>query len=1007
MLSSGSRLFYSLSIVLWVFALSSWAQPPGTLTPTPSATVPPGQVVTVTVTASSPPPAASTCPACFNCAASGCANFGECKDNVCNCLDGFGGQDCSQATCGSANRAPENRAVRTDPTASCCEDGFLGVNCNVCARDDGCKPGPGAPAGQSLVCNKDPAVWKKSHSYCEVLEPLLKIAYPQDSFLTVQRNRQTGDAYGSIWYTGVQQFACHAFGCTQSRAANKTAFSCPTLKCKCIPSAAFCGGPGGNIDLSGSINGASGDLAFTCPRGSESPNCVIRFGFLDALFPNGFKLGNCLHGECAQLIDDPGDDPDEHAKGPLGAVGIAAISAAGFIVGFLALALGLACFRRARAKNQEVPANRKGVQLSIRNLSYVHGKKRILESMSGDIYPGRALAIMGPSGSGKSTLIDIIAGKTKRGDVEGAMLVNDRVISKPQYKRLTGFVDQDDILMETLTVRETLMFSAKMRLPESMSLSAKEARVTEVIETLGLSHVANSRIGGATRRGISGGEKRRVSIGQELVTSPAILFLDEPTSGLDSYNAHSVIKTICELAHKFGKTIVFTIHQPRSDVYAMFDDIAVLQRGNLMYFGEADKMERHFTQQGHPCPAGYNIADWVLDLAVGASDWEWGDSPTVPIGSAGTDYELRSRRAQMQVPSAPSPDAPSSRGSHNHSPEVSDTSLSLLLNPNRATHVTHRRTTNFSEGEQTLPKPYDGPEHSQPMHWDRELEIDDKGYHISFLTQMSTLLERGVKNFWRRPVLWLTHLGIAVGLGAFVGGLYWQADASLSGIQNRFGSIFFIMSLLGFSGLSAIGTLSQERQIFIRERANGFYGTLPFLICRILFDLIPLRVIPSLIMGTIAFFMVGFTSTGDNFVSFIGVLSLFAANAGLLCMAVGTAIRDIGTANLVGSLILLFHMLFAGFLLNQDQIPAVLRWIQYLSLFRYAYEALVVNDISGITIVDDVANVGLNIPASIVLDKFGFDRKAFTRNVAIEGAWFVFFLALIALLTAWKLRERR
>ncbi|KAJ3158376.1 hypothetical protein HDU86_002842 [Geranomyces michiganensis] len=880
---------------------------------------------------------------------------------------------------------------------------------------------------------------------CDVQETLLTFAYPKDSRLTIERNIANGTAYGIMWYTGLEQFACQASSCVQTRSANQTTFKCPTLQCYCVPGALFCGGPGGGADLSGPINSAQGNLAFVCPRGDANvtKSCTIQFEFLNGLFPRGFKLVECLHGECALNIDDPGESGNDALLGvsrALGPVGVAAVAAAGGLLALLAACLGLACLQRSRAKAMAVPPPRKGVQISVRNLGYSVGRKTILENIDGEIHPGRVLAIMGPSGAGKSTFLDIIAGKTKRGELDGSMLVNGRMMGKGRYRRLVGFVDQDDILMETLTVRETLMFSANMRLPESMSRVAKHARVQEVMEVLGLTHIANSRIGGVmTRRGISGGEKRRVSIGVELVTNPAVLYLDEPTSGLDSHNAHSVVRTIADLAHRSGKTVVFTIHQPRSDVYAMFDDVCVLTAGRVMYFGPADAMEQHFTAQGSPCPRSYNIADWVLDLAVAqgrrggggnASDDDvvsggshsatgsssWAVTPTRREDKKLGDYELRPRRAakltpisaaaaaaatprrpgsceSVQMSSSPDLDITPLTGSPRHgSPRHGDNVLLPLHNDARVSALDIHDMDNDNNNNNDNDNDDDATSHHQ---------------RVGFLTQISALVDRGIKNLWRRPTLWLTHLAIALLLGTFVGGLYWHADSSLGGIQNRFGSIFFIMSLLGFSGLSAIGSLSLERDLFIRERSNGVYGPLPFLLSRTVLDLFPLRIVPTVMMGTVAFYMVGYTATEDHFVRFVGVLCLFAANAGLLCMAVGTAVRDVGTANLVGSLVLLFQMLFSGFLLNQDQIPAALRWIQYLSLFRFAYEALVVNDLAGLTITDDVAGVGLTVPASIVLDKFGFDREAFGRDVAIEGGYFVAYIVLIVLLTYWKLRERR
>lgn len=189
------------------------------------------------------------------------------------------------------------------------------------------------------------------------------------------------------------------------------------------------------------------------------------------------------------------------------------------------------------------------------------GGKRILSKVRGYVEPGQILAIMGPSGAGKSSLLDILARKPKRGIVSGDILVNNVFPSKSRIKKITGFVDQDDTLMGTLTIRETLMYAATLRLPRSMPIQQKQKRVAQVIQELGLERIADTVIGSPGQRGISGGEKRRVSIGKELVTGPSLLFLDEPTSGLDAYNAAMVMECLKRLAKQKRHTIVVTIHQ--------------------------------------------------------------------------------------------------------------------------------------------------------------------------------------------------------------------------------------------------------------------------------------------------------------------------------------------------------------------------------------------------------------------------------------------------------------
>lgn len=254
--------------------------------------------------------------------------------------------------------------------------------------------------------------------------------------------------------------------------------------------------------------------------------------------------------------------------------------------------------------------------LIFENISYNVGKMNILNGVTGMVRPGEVMAIMGPSGSGKTTLLDILANRTKTGTVSGDIYVNGHSLSPSEYKRLIGYVDQEDVMIPTLTVYETILYSALLRLPRSMSNAAKKFRVMEVMQELGIDGIKDSKIGQAGDRSISGGERRRVAIACELVTSPSILFLDEPTSGLDAYNAYNVVESLVTLARDYNRTIVFTIHQPRSNIVTLFDHLVLLGKGHTVYSGPQPRVQSYFKSIGYPCPPGFNIADYLIDLTM-------------------------------------------------------------------------------------------------------------------------------------------------------------------------------------------------------------------------------------------------------------------------------------------------------------------------------------------------------------------------------------------------------
>ena len=195
-------------------------------------------------------------------------------------------------------------------------------------------------------------------------------------------------------------------------------------------------------------------------------------------------------------------------------------------------------------------------------------EKTILNGVTGIVRPGEILGMLGPSGSGKTTLLSALGGRLQ-GNLNGKITYNGQPFTGP-IRRRTGFVSQDDILYPHLTVFETLLFTARLRLPSKITRQEKEILVQRVISELGLGRCAQSMIGGKLLRGISGGERKRVSIGQEMLINPSLLLLDEPTSGLDSTNAQRILNTIKGLARD-GRTIITTIHQPSSRIYHMFD----------------------------------------------------------------------------------------------------------------------------------------------------------------------------------------------------------------------------------------------------------------------------------------------------------------------------------------------------------------------------------------------------------------------------------------------------
>ena len=240
--------------------------------------------------------------------------------------------------------------------------------------------------------------------------------------------------------------------------------------------------------------------------------------------------------------------------------------------------------------------------------------KTILDNVSGTVMPGQFLSIIGASGAGKTTLLNYLSGRliSKNLDKQGEIEING--VNRDNIKGFSAFsayVQQDDILFQTLTVRECLEFAAKLKLPGT--LQHKLDRVDQIISELRLSKCQNTKIGGPLVKGVSGGERKRTSIGVELITDPSLIFLDEPTTGLDSFTATSVMETLKDLAMS-GRTIVQTIHQPNSDIFEMFDRLMLLAKGKVIYFNEAKLAVDYFQNINYKCPELSNPADYFMSI---------------------------------------------------------------------------------------------------------------------------------------------------------------------------------------------------------------------------------------------------------------------------------------------------------------------------------------------------------------------------------------------------------
>lgn len=396
-----------------------------------------------------------------------------------------------------------------------------------------------------------------------------------------------------------------------------------------------------STNLAETIDSLGGSLTISCSEpssGSSSTSCSFQQSILNTLFgSSGLSLTDCTFGECvAQGVIDTSlanssSSSGSHKSLSGGVIAGLAVVGSLMLLALLSLLFGLYSQKRARRIWDDVSGHG-GVTVRWRDISYIvrgrnttFGRRKgvgattVLGGVSGQVQPGQMMAILGPSGAGKTSLVEILAQKQKTHAVLGTVSFTSAKsfgeVSNPHI----AFVPQADILPTQLSVREALIFSASLRLPESVPPCDRLARVDEVIEQLGLTRVAHTHIGSHAHRGISGGEMRRVSIGLELVSRPDVLILDEPTSGLDSVSAAKVAEVLRDVSKNEAHpvAVIATIHQPSSRVYHTFDSIMLLSRGQAMYSGPGGlDPARYFSSRGYAAPGeGYNLAEHLLDLA--------------------------------------------------------------------------------------------------------------------------------------------------------------------------------------------------------------------------------------------------------------------------------------------------------------------------------------------------------------------------------------------------------
>ncbi|XP_051120565.1 ABC transporter G family member 15-like isoform X2 [Andrographis paniculata] len=519
--------------------------------------------------------------------------------------------------------------------------------------------------------------------------------------------------------------------------------------------------------------------------------------------------------------------------------------------------------------------------------------KKLLHGLNGFAMPGRILAIMGPSGSGKSTLLDSLAGRLSKNVVmTGNILLNGKK-QRLDYGRV-AYVTQEDVLLGTLTVKETLTYSAHLRLPSWMSTQEIKSIIEDTMSEVGLQECANSQVGTWQSRGISGGEKKRLSIALEILVRPRMLFLDEPTTGLDSAASFFVVQAIKNLARD-GRTVVSSIHQPSSEVFALFDDLFLLSGGETVYFGEA-KMA-FFAEAGFPCPTKRNPSDHFLRCI-----------------NADFDLVTATLRGSQRL----------------HETEESSKPLENLATADiKALLVEKYKNSDYAKkaGLQL-----------RKMSSIQGKEIKGvKGSQAKWLYQLSTLTKRSFKNMYRDVGYYWCRIAIYTVLAICVGTIFYDVGTSYTSIFARGACGGFITGFMTFMSIGGFPSFVEEMKVFSRERLNGYYGVAVFILSNFLASF-PFLVAVSMATGTITYFMV-YDAGVSRYVFFC--LNIFGSIAMVesVMMIVAALVPNFLMGIMTGAGVLGIMMLTAGFFRLLPDLPKPV-WRYPISFIGYGAWAL-------------------------------------------------------------------
>uniref|UniRef100_A0A7S3UDR3 ABC transporter domain-containing protein n=1 Tax=Picocystis salinarum TaxID=88271 RepID=A0A7S3UDR3_9CHLO len=565
----------------------------------------------------------------------------------------------------------------------------------------------------------------------------------------------------------------------------------------------------------------------------------------------------------------------------------------------------------------------------------------LLKGVSGYAVPGTLTALMGSSGAGKTTLMDVIAGRKTGGQILGEIKLNGHPKEQKTFRRIMGYVEQTDIHSPLATVREAFQYSAALRLPDEVSFDRRNEFVESMLALVELETLGSQIVGLPLEGGLSPEQRKKLTIGVELVANPSVIFMDEPTSGLDSNAASVVMKAVKNIGES-GRTIICTIHQPSKEIFYAFDSLLLLQRGGrTIFFGDlgsgCSKLIAYL--EGVPGTAPYskamNPANWMLEVSG--------------IKEGRTDFA-----------------------------EAYDSSPLKQANEEKL-------------AEYSVPQ-----EGTKPVKFNSE-------YATSNRTQYFECLKKNAKTYWRSPAFNTTRYVMTFVIALIYGSVYWDEGSDPStatDVQNIIGALYSSTVFLGvFNMLTIQPIISRERTVFYRERAAGTYAVVPYALALQVVE-IPYLAIQAILYVCTVYFMIGFANDVGKFFFFLLVNFLnlwFLTMFGIFLVNI-TPTQQL--ASLVGASFLQVWVQFCGFVRRQPDIPAGWIWMYWITPLSYTLYALAVSQLGDSSTLITL-EIGGEEPVSQFLENsFGFEYSFRWWCVLILFAFMLFFRfgSIVALL---------